>query len=177
MLKSPLFLAIALSAAVLAGPLSAATGAQYPGPGSRMANDADMQAMRNYKLTMSKVDQWAASNRALAAYAKAHPEIKNQKNDFGDAKSFSDMETRARAQAPAFVKAIESSGISFRDWWLVTGSLMSAYVATQYQRPGMPNTVSPENIEFVKANKQKIDGLLAEMQKMKAEANGERDNH
>lgn len=142
-----------------------------------MANDADMQAMHNYKLTMSKVDQWAASNRALMAYVKAHPEVKNQKNDFGDAKSLSEMETRARAQAPAFVKTIESSGISFRDWWLVTGSLMSAYVAAQYQRPGMPNTVLPENIEFVKTNKQKIDGLFAEFQKLHNDMNGDKDNH
>ena len=142
-----------------------------------MTNDADIQAMHNYKLTMTKVDQWAASNRALAAYVKAHPEVKNQKNDFGDAKSFSDMEARARAQAPAFVKTIESSGISFRDWWLVTGSLMSSYVAAQYPQAAPTSGVLPENIEFVKANKQKLEGLFAEFQKMNAETNGDRDNH
>ncbi len=181
MLKKRLFLVIALCIGSAALPLAAQSGpsAQRGSTNSRSANDPDIQAMQNYKLTMGKVDQWAASNRAVGAYVKAHPDVKRPRNDAGDAKTFSEMEARARAEAPGFVKAIESTGMSFRDWWMVTGSLMSAYVAAQYQRPGMAasNKIPPENVEFVKANKEKLDALFAEFQKASAEMNGDKDNH
>lgn len=181
MLKKRLFLAVVLSIGTAVLPLAAqtTTPSQRGSANSRSANDPDMQALRNYKLTMSKVDQWAASNRAVAAYVKAHPEVKRPRDVAGDAKTFSEAEARARAEAPGFVKAIESTGISFREWWLVTGSLMSAYVAVQYQRPGMPasSAASPENMEFVKANKQKLDALFVEFQKANAQVNGDKDNH
>ncbi len=179
MLRKRSFLAVVLSIGTAVLPLAAqtATPSQHGSANSRSANDPDTQAMRNYKLTMSKVDQWAATNRAVAAYVKAHPEVKRLRND-QEAKTFDQMEARTRAEAPGFVKAIESTGISFREWWLVTGSLMSAYVAAQYQRPGMPasNTVSPENIEFVKANKQKIDALFVEFQRANAQLNDDKGN-
>lgn len=179
MLKKRLGFAVMLSIAAIS-PVAAQTGTapHQRSPNSRSVSDPDIQAMRNYKLTMNKVEQWAASNRAVAAYVKAHPEVKRPGNDTADAKTFSEMEAKARAEAPGFVKAIESTGMSFRDWWLVTGSLMSAYVAVQYQRPGTPasSTVLPENMEFVKANKPKLDALFAEFQKANAEANGDKDD-
>ncbi|HEX7359718.1 MAG TPA: hypothetical protein VF283_04435 [Bryobacteraceae bacterium] len=152
------------SAALMAVPLLAQTSTK-----SHAAN-SDMEAWRSYKLTMPKVDEWAVSNRKLAAYMKAHPQFRMNKTDIGDAKSLTEMEKRARAEAPGAVQAIESSGLSFRDYWNVSAALMIAYVAAQYEKPGMPppRDILPANINFVKANQQKIAQLYAEFGKLNA---------
>ncbi|MGH9621870.1 MAG: hypothetical protein ACRD45_19455 [Bryobacteraceae bacterium] len=158
------WISITFCAALTATPLLAQTSAK-----SHAAN-SDMKAWRSYKLTMPKVDEWAVSNRKLAAYMKAHPQFRMNKTDIGDAKSLTEMEKRARAEAPGAVEAIESSGLSFRDYWNVSAALMIAYVAAQYEKPGMPppKDVLPENITFVKANQQKIAQLYAEFGKLNA---------
>jgi len=180
MFRSRILLAVAGSLGLVAQVSLAQTGSQKSSSSRPLSrDDPDMQAMRNYKLSMDKLDRWAVSNRAVAVYIKAHPEVKKPgATDIGDAKTFSEMERRARAEAPGYVKALESSGLSFREWWLVMGSLMPAYVAAQYERPGMPpaKDVLPENIAFVKANKQKITDLFAEFQKMNVDAKSDKDD-
>lgn len=139
------------------------------------AADQDIQAWLHYRLTMPKVDQWAASNQKAAAYMKAHPEVKNKlNNEKGDSsadQSFSDLEKRLKAVAPGLVGALESSGLSFREWWNVDLALTVAYTAVQSEKPGTPAPayIPPENIAFVKAHKQKVANLLADFEKWNKE--------
>lgn len=141
----------------------------HPSAKSSHTPDADELEWQRYKLTMPKVDEWAAANRKIGEYLKAHPELKNKHSDIGDAKTMAEAERRARAEAPQLVAAITGAGLSFREWWDINASLLMAYMTVQMQeaRPDLPasKTVRPENIAFVKANKQKIATLFAEFQK------------
>lgn len=134
------------------------------------AVNSDVQEWEHTRLTMSKVDEWAAANRKLGAYIKAHPGLK-MKPDAGDAKTMSDVEKRIRAEAPGLIEQIESSGLSFRQWFDVNMALSLAYMTVQYQKPGMPTpkSVPAENIAFVKAHQEKVAALLAEFAKYNSE--------
>jgi ABC-type glycerol-3-phosphate transport system substrate-binding protein len=133
--------------------------------------DQDFESWLHYRLTMPKVDEWAAANQKAAAYMKAHPEVKNklnnEKDDSSADESFSDLEKKLRAKAPGLVAALESTGLSFREWWNVNLALTVAYTAVQSEKPGTPAPayIPPENIAFVKAHKQKVATLLADFEK------------
>lgn len=154
-----------LSACVgsVAVPLSAQTTAANP----------DIQQIRAYKLTTQELDQWAAATRAIVAWVKNNPQEKRPElNSLGGAKSLEDMDRRARSSAPGLVKAVESSGMSFHNWWLAMAAMMSAYSAVQMDRPGAPppKNVSPENIVFVKANRDKVLAAISELNAASAHA-------
>jgi hypothetical protein len=142
---------------------------------SSQAGDQDFEAWLHYRLTMPKVDQWAAANQKAAAYMKAHPEVKaklnSEKDDSSADESFSDVEKRLRAAAPGLVAALESTGLSFREWWNVNLALTVAYTAVQSEKPGTPAPayIPPANIAFVKAHKQKVATLLADFEKWNKE--------
>lgn len=133
----------------------------------------DIQQIRDYKLTAREVDQWAAATRAMVAWVKSHPEDKRSElNSLGGAKSLDDMDRRARSSAPGLVKAVESSGMSFHDWWLAMAAMMSAYSVVEADHAGAapPRNVSPENVAFVKANRDKVLAAISELNAASAHA-------
>ncbi|HEX7359720.1 MAG TPA: hypothetical protein VF283_04445 [Bryobacteraceae bacterium] len=154
-----LFVATLSCAVLITVPLLAQTSAKSHAASSRTLD------WRTYKLTMPKVDQWAAANQKIGVYLKAHPEFKKMRDGIAGTHSFAEMEHRARTEAPGLVKAIESSGLSYREWWNIFMTVTLSYTITELEKPGMPpppSSVLPENIAFVKANKQKIENLLAD---------------
>ena len=146
--------------------LSAAALAAQPKPGP-----AD-EAARHYKLSMEKVDRWAAANKAVFDYVRTHPgfaQKAGQMETLGQAGSLEEMDQRARSIAPEYVKAVESSGLNFRDYVVATIALSAAYATAGAAQP--PKTIPAANIAFVRANKPKLDAIFAQLQQMSAAVN------
>ena len=127
----------------------------------------------NYQLSLDKLDKWQASNRALIPYAKAHADdMKKMARPpaTGEIKSIDDMIKWATAQGSDYIRVIESGGLSFRDYLLTTFALTSAFSAEMMmehgQQPmqGMP--FNQANVDFVKANKDKIMAMFQEYGKL-----------
>ena len=147
--------------------------AQPPGGGQRgpggPPNILNSPEVLNYPLTMDKVEKWGTSNKAIFAFVKTHPDIQQKtKQDFSQAKSLDELVALAKSHANEYVQVIESSGISLKEYFLITGSLMSAYIAVQMQEhaPEHAPPANAANIAFVKANRAKLEAMFAEYQQM-----------
>ena len=133
-------------------------------------NWVNTREVLNYPLTMEKIDKWAGATRGVITYAKSHPEIlaKIRGTNEVTVKTLDDLVALAKVKAGEYVAIVESNGIKFREYLLVSGSLIAAMVVVQMSghggdASGLP-MVNPANVAFVKANKAKLDALFAEYQ-------------
>jgi len=146
--------------------------AQPPGQRGGVANIMNSPEVLNYPLTMDKVEKWAATNRTLLPYIKAHADTMKKMAQPGAAeiKNLNDMGSWAKAQFPEYVTMIEGAGLTFKDYLLISFAISTSFAAEAMserggQMPaGMP-VASPANVAFVKANKAKIMQIFSEYQK------------
>ena len=68
----------------------------------------------------------------------------------------------AKQTLPELYAAVEKSGMTFREYTIFQGSLLSAWVVANHPRPGSKIEIQPENLEFVKKNHDTIAAVLQE---------------
>jgi hypothetical protein len=151
-----LALFVAFAAAALGPPSQAATG-----------GDADLRELSRYQLTLTEVRKYAAANANLAK----HPKVAEDEDAEGDSEDDTNDESldgmAARiGKIPEARKAIESAGLTVRQYAVITMALIQASMAQFAVDSGADPAkvardagVNPANIKFVKEHK-------AELQKM-----------
>jgi hypothetical protein len=132
-------------------------------PAGEKPNWLSSKEILNYQLTMEKVDKWAGATRGMIVYTKTHPEVlaKIQLVDKEfTPKTVDDLVAFAKIKAGEYVAIVESNGVSFREYLLVSGVIITTKFVVDY---GInPGPVNPANITFLKTNRAKLDALLAE---------------
>jgi hypothetical protein len=157
-----LALVVALLAAVMGQPVQAAGG-----------GDADLRELSRYTLTMADIRKYAAANANLAKHPKAEQEDEDSEDDEGsDNESLDEMAARIN-KMPEARKAIESAGLTARQYAVITMALFQASMAQFAVEQGADPakvardaSVNPANIRFVKENK-------AELEKLKSPNSGD----
>jgi hypothetical protein len=152
--------------AVLAFVLALAAVAFVP-QSQAATGDADLRELSRYQLTLAEVRKYAAANANLAK----HPKVAEDEDAEGDSdedtsdESLDGMAARI-GKIPEARKAIESAGLTVRQYAVITMALIQASMAQFAVDSGADPAkvardagVNPANMKFVKEHK-------AELQKM-----------
>lgn len=130
-------------------------------------NDADLRELSRYELTMSDFRKYAAATASLAKHVKTQDEYADEElvDDVADAESLDDMAARI-GRTPETRKAIESSGLTVRQYMVISMALLQAtfaqYAVDQGADPAKVAKdagVNPANLEFVKEHRAEIEKL------------------
>lgn len=126
-----------------------------------LENDPDLREMRDYRLSMDKIQRYVDAFERM----KANPSAQCL-NSPGNAPTLNDGEKIINA-CPAAANAIRAAGLKPREFLVLTGALIGDVAAVQMKKGGMiktlPETVSPENAAFVEQNYDKIQALMKKL--------------
>jgi len=130
---------------------------------------ADTQELLAFKLTDQNVDGYYKATMAVAAFAKAHPEMKfNDPDENKDASdtSLSDMVAHF-SKFPQFDSIMKSNGISTRQYVDTMMVLVPGMVMVDMERQGMKYKPSPilsaANLDYIKKNHDHLTKIMTEM--------------
>ncbi len=130
----------------------------------------DLPEVRNYILTMDKVDKWAVANRNVIPYQLAHRE-ENEKKPAPPKNMPHTMEAMAnwtKKTFPEQVRLVERAGISFKEYLIINFALGAASGAASMEERGVKPPpgmfINRANVNFFNANKAKIMAMYAEFQ-------------
>lgn len=135
--------------------------------GTRTRPDTpDMVEMRNYRLSMQKIDKFGAASQKLVALSKSNPAMKSAMQGGTGAKNLDEGAKFLESKYPEAAEAIQKSGMSVREYFLTSVTLMTATMVAGMKRQGqavnqLPSSVSAENLAFVEQNYPKIEKLLS----------------
>lgn len=134
------------------------------------ADSPDLQEIRNYRLSMDKVDRYAAASENLMALSKKDPAIKSAMGRDAGVKTIDDSAKLMESKYPAAASAIQKAGLSVREYLVMTMTLVTTTMVAGMKKQGqpmshMPASVSPENLAFVEQNYPKIESLLKTISK------------
>ncbi len=130
---------------------------------------ADTQELLSFKLTDQGVDGYYKATMAVAAFAKAHPEMKfNDPDENKDASdtTLSDMVAHF-SKFPQFDSIMRSNGISTRQYVDTMMVLVSGIVMVDMERQGLKYKPSPiisaANLDYIKKNHDHLTKIMTEM--------------
>src|SRR5205814_2926799 len=89
------------------------------------ADNPDLQEIKNYRLSMDKVDKFGAASQSLRTLAKKDPSIKSAMSRDGGPKTIDEGAKRMESQYPAAAAAIQNTGLNVREYLLMTMTLVS----------------------------------------------------
>ncbi len=128
------------------------------------SGDADLRELSRYTLTLTDIRKYAAANANLAKQPKAEQED-DEADDEDDDESLSAMTAKIE-RMPAARKAIESAGLTARQYAVITMALIQASMAqfaidqgADPAKVARDASVNPANIRFVKENKAELEKL------------------
>src|SRR5690348_15694328 len=165
-------------------PPSNAAAAAAPTPSAALPSSGlsviDEATLHDFRLSDDKVAHTIRANDNLAALMKAHPELEAQMEAMtdgpNDPKSLSEFIDRIDG-VPAVHQAIESAGISTRDWVLTLMTGMSAEMSYQFRNSGLAqkreSTVSPENLSYVAGHRAQLQALTKSAESMSGDSSSE----
>jgi hypothetical protein len=127
--------------------------------------------VRNYVLTMPKVEKWHAASRGLVAYQiSLGPGIAKMPDPPPNLPhTLQAMATWAKANYPKHVGFVERAGLTFKEYLIIDFALKVASAAASMEDRGLkppPEVVNQANLQFYKANKEKISAMYADLQKL-----------
>lgn len=151
------------SALALAGLVCAAfAAAQRPAD-----NNLDVVEIRNYHLTMAKVNQFAAATTALAKLVDSNPELKQSMNSGkDDDATFTQKAAEWDLRFPQATAVLRSNGLATREYLVISLALFNDVMIVGMKKQGAlkeypPNSITPENAAFVEQNYDKLQQALS----------------
>ncbi len=114
----------------------------------------ELPVMLAYKLTPEKLTQYIQASRNVTYLLAKDPgyrarmalEPKNAPKTIDESVAF------AKQTIPELYSAVEKSGMTFREYTIFQGCLLSAWVVAEHPRPGSKIQIQPENLQFVQKN-------------------------
>lgn len=124
---------------------------------------ADMKEVKAFRLSMDNLAKYDAAARAIGKVMKENPGMKDQMEDETPEHPSIDSSVKDLDKYPAIVAAIIGTGLSKRDYIVMTGTLMVTVLAVDMKRQGQlkayPAAISPENATFVEKNFDKVAAI------------------
>ncbi len=142
-------------------------GQTSPSAGKRTRPDTpELVEMRNFRLSMDKIDKFGAASQTLVALSKTNPAMKSSMEGGTGAKTVDEGAKQLQAKYPEAAAAIQKAGLSVHDYLMTSLTLMSTIMVAGMKRQGqkmdqLPGSVSPENLAFVEQNYPKLEKLLS----------------
>jgi hypothetical protein len=140
-------------------------------------DDPDLTEIRNYHLTMPKVDQFVAATTALKAMVDANPDLKKQM-DSGkdDDASITQKAADWDLHFPQAAAVVKSKGLSTREYIVVSIALLNDVMIVGMKKNGSikeypPNTITAENAAFVEQNYDKLEHTMSALMSMNQDSN------
>jgi hypothetical protein len=134
---------------------------------STVPSDAPTSEQEIPRLDEEKLSQWFAALRALADLSPGHPELADIAVVDAD---LSAAENAARwEQSPVLRDAIEATGLSVLDYIMLNGTIVGAMMGSAMMNDAQLEELSQverDNILFVKANAERIEAIMRELQGM-----------
>jgi len=124
----------------------------------------ELPVMLAYKLTSPKLTQYIQASRNVTALLTKDPGYRQRMavEPKVAPKTIDENVAFAKQTLPELYAAVEKSGMTFREYTIFQGSLLSAWVVANHPRPGSKIEIQPENLEFVKKNHDTIAAVLQE---------------
>jgi hypothetical protein len=124
----------------------------------------ELPVMLAYKLTPEKLRQYIQASRNVTALLAKNPGYRDQMAipPKTAPKSIDESVAFAKQTLPELSSAVEKSGMTFREYTIFQGCLLSAWVVAAHPRPGSKVQILPENLQFVKTNHDAIAAALKE---------------
>lgn len=130
----------------------------------------DLETLSNYKLTMDDLHKWARANTAVSAIARQRPDLEEEMATNAEEASIEGMADKLNS-VPDVREAIESNGLSARQFTVITFTVMQVAMAQMALQQGVPADsfaaragINPGNLEFYEANRVEIDQLMQQLQ-------------
>ena len=125
-------------------------------------NDPDLVAIRQYRLTMDKVEKLATATEALRKLTDADPSLKKRMEaDSDDNRSIDQKVKYFDTNFPQATAVVHSNGLTTREYVLVSLAFLNDVMIVGMKKQGMikeypPNAITPENAAFVEQNFDKL---------------------
>jgi hypothetical protein len=139
---------------------------------------ADDAILRNYVLTMPKVEAWANATLDYTAAIKAKPLDERRKMEVEkDAQAAESLAETAAAleRIPEIRRAFRKAGMTTREGLTLSLVLFQAtmydQMVAQYPQAEIPYNLNPANLAFVRKNKAQLEPRLKAVQQATKEAN------
>lgn len=141
---------------------------------------ADDALLRNYVLTMPKVEAWASATLDYTAAIKAMPLAERQKleaeKDAQEAESLTET-AAALERVPQIRRAFRKAGLTTKEGMLISlvlfQSMMYDQLAAENPEAKVPYNMNPANLTFVRKNKAQLEARMKAVQEATKEASDE----
>ena len=128
--------------------------------------EAEKNEVKNFVLTSDKLDKYADAVKAIRKVQKDDPALKKQMDD-DNSKNPSNSISGSVAtieKYPPVVNALKSVGLSPRDFFVMTYTLINSAAAVHMKKVGAikeyPDSVLPDNAAFVEKNYDRISKIF-----------------
>lgn len=129
-----------------------------PQAGHADDNDPDAIAIRQYRLTMDKVNKLLAATEAINKLAASNPGLKKRMQGSPDSDQSIDQKVRYfDSNFPEAVAVVHASGLTTREYVMVSIAFLNDVMIVGMKKQGMikeypANAITPENAAFVEQN-------------------------
>lgn len=133
-------------------------------------NSPDVTEIRQYRLTMAKVDQYITASTALKKYVDTHPELgKRMNSGDSDNESISQKAADLDLHFPEAAVVLRSNGFATREYLVMSLALLNDIMIVGMKKQGAlkeypPKSITAENAAFVEQNYDKLAQALSSLQ-------------
>jgi hypothetical protein len=132
----------------------------------------DAKEVRTFKLNTAKVDQYDVATKGVAKVLHDHPEIKKKMDDGSAAPADSadkdehtiDRSVKNLEAFPEVSSAIKGSGLSVREYVVMTITLMNSMMVVALKKQGLiqeyPSNISHQNAAFLEQNYDRVSHIM-----------------
>jgi len=144
---------------------------------------AELREAKAYRLTMEKINQFAAATKSLRKLAATDPKACSavDREDENEGGSLNEQAKRIEAAYPKVVPLLKAEGLTVREFILLAVVQMQAGMAAYAKSMGMkelPSDVNPENVAFMEQHKKELDAVTADLKKVPDPCDqGDQDEH
>ena len=132
-------------------------------------NDPDLVEIRQYRLTMDKVQRMADAMQEFNKMLAANPALKKRMNEDGDNDgTIAEKAHELEVKSPEAVAVLRSHGLSPREYIVVSLAFMNDVMIVGMKKQGAikeypPKAITAENAAFVEANFDKLQEISAKL--------------
>ncbi|HKF48134.1 MAG TPA: hypothetical protein VKB38_12305 [Terracidiphilus sp.] len=139
-----------------------------PESGKSNGDDPDTAEIRQYRLTMDKVEKAATATQEFYQLVASNPELKAQIDAEDSDKSISDKVKTYEAKFPQAVAILHRNGFATREYVVVCLAMVNDIMIVGMKKQGAikdypADSITKENASFVEANYDKLSALAAKM--------------
>lgn len=131
-------------------------------------NDPDLVEIRQYRLTMDKLEKAASASQQMNSLMAGNPDLKKRVDAEDDDATIDQKARRFDTMFPEAAAVVRRNGLSTREYIVVSLAFMNDYMVVGMKKQGSikeypPNLITTENAAFVEQNFDKLKAIADKM--------------